>query len=69
MVNSSGNSGPLIFLAAGKKIDSKALKNLDINSFPPGSTVVMTPTSYVTNVTCIQIVPIICKLIIAMHVI
>ncbi len=27
--NAAGNSGPLIFLAAGKKLENKALKNLD----------------------------------------
>ena len=69
MRNAVSNSGSLIFLAAGKKIERKALKNLDIKGHPTGSTVIMTPSDYMTDVACIQLVPILCKIIRAMPVI
>ena len=50
MVNAAGNSGPLILLASGEKLESKSLKNLDIKGRPPVSTVIMTPSAYMTNV-------------------
>ena len=37
--NAAGNSGPLIFHADGKKLESKALNNLDRKGHLSGSTV------------------------------
>ena len=61
MGNASGNSVPLIFLADGKKLESKAIKNLDRKGRLTGSTVIMTPRYYMTNVAWIQLAPIVCK--------
>ena len=59
--NAAGNSGPLIFHANGKKLESKALKSLDRKDHPPGHTFTITPIAYMTNMACIQLVPVICK--------
>ena len=59
--NAACNSGPMILLASGKKLESKALKNLDRKDHPPGHTFTITPIAYMTNMACIQLVPVICK--------
>ena len=56
MGNAADNSSPLIFLAAGKKLESKALKKLDRKGHPPGYTVILTPSAYMTDVAWIQLV-------------
>ena len=69
MVNAAGNCGPLIFLDDEKKLESKALKQIDRKGHPPGSTVIILPSAYMNDVAWIQLVPIICKGICAMPVI
>jgi hypothetical protein len=45
-----GSSGPWIFLAAGKELTCRALKNIDKkDGVPPNSKVYMTPTAYMTD--------------------
>ncbi len=47
--NAGGNSGPLIFLAKGKTMDVPALKDLMKIGAPPHSTVIMTPSAFMTD--------------------
>ena len=53
MGNAAGDSGPLRLLTAGKKLESKSLKNLDRKVHPIGPTFIMTPSAYMTNITWI----------------
>ena len=57
----AGNIGPLILLASGNKLDSKAIKNLYRKGHPPVSTLIMTPSDYLDNVSWIHRVTIIFK--------
>jgi hypothetical protein len=67
--NAAGNNGPLIFLATGKKLENRALRNLDRKGHPAGSKVVMTPSAYMTDEAWKELVPTLCKGIRAMPVI
>jgi len=60
----SGTQGPLIFLAKGKTMDRPSIKaNLRSEGVPKGSTVLMTPNAFMTDVTWTKVVPILCKAI------
>ena len=49
--NAEGCQGPQIYLAAGKSIEAKVLKDLQKNcGAPRHSQVIMTPTAYMTDV-------------------
>jgi hypothetical protein len=48
----AGTTGPMIFLANGKKMTSRSLSDynlIDKHGSPPGSTVIMTPSGYMTD--------------------
>jgi hypothetical protein len=47
--NAACMSGPLIFLAKGKHMDVPALKHLEKCGAPIGSTIIMTPSAYMTD--------------------
>ena len=62
--NAAGVSGPWMFLAEGKKLESKSLRNLEENhGATPGSKIYMTPNAYMTNDAWEEIVPDLCMAI------
>lgn len=57
----SGEQDPLIFLAAGEMMDKTILKDLEALGCPKGSTIIMTPSAYMTDETWFKVVPHLCK--------
>ena len=66
--NAGGHSGPLIFLAKGKTMDVPALKDLSKHGAPPHSTIIMTPSAFMTDEAWAKVAPVLAKGIRAMPV-
>jgi hypothetical protein len=50
--SAAGTTGPMIFLANGETMTSRSLSDynlIDKHGAPPGSTVIMTPSGYMTD--------------------
>jgi hypothetical protein len=60
--NAAGNSGPQIYLAKGKSIPHKKLKNnIESLGAPKGLKIVMMPNAYMTDEAWVEAVPHIAK--------
>jgi hypothetical protein len=59
--NAAGGAGPQIYLASGKKMECKALRDLPKRGAPAHSKVIMTPSAYMTDDAWSEIAPLLAK--------